>query len=582
MTKQRKRYNRYRSLKTIAYLLGWPLLVLMVLIGSITFYSAPAFKNTWYYGAVAAAALWVVSIIIQLIFNLLCKKKLGRAVFSLVITLILTLGVGLAFDVYMGGINDLDTFKIESPIKGKLTTIADEQKAYGVELKNYNYQINHYITLSSKKSSLTDEYNNLVDKFCTVYNVNPEGKIYGKTNADLSEFTQNKDDKAYYSANGMYADGYVFSMEEAVDILITIQETRNEYKKKGKDADEELKNAVETAKNSSAWSTYTNSAAYKKAYGADGTAMKLMLSETKINGILSALGEHLGSAVDSLSSLIDVEALIPGLGELLNEDLDMETLVSYLSVFLDITPHVCPVCEEEYEYDSSEVADGECSACTYGGDAVKLVTKAQLPWACTTCGEVMGESDVTTEHCATCDADHRVLSCTNCHTAYETVPEASTADAENAILSVLNGLGITELSVEAIEDFAINFLYYQSPSTKPIFEFIKDEKMKDYGYAVYYAQRHGASVGSILDGETLGLVGLGINGYPSSGFAFSLADLYKLRAYNSYMPTYYPLFAVRRYVLALGGFVALMGMACYHFSRKQDEAFAALEQGGKQ
>lgn len=562
MNKSRKRYNRYRSLKTISYLLGFPLMILFILIGSVTFYVSPAFDKTWYYGAAIGAAIWVVVVVLQLIFALICKKKSGRAIFGLVISLIFTLGAGLACDMYFG--------------KNAVEAAAEEAATHGVALKNYNYQINHYITVTSNKGSLTDEYNGLVNKFCSTYNVGVEGKIYGKNNADKTDYVKGEDG-AYYSPNGMYADGYVYGMNEAVDILITIKETQAAYKKKGKNADEELKAAIEAAKNSSAWNTYTNSKEYQAAYNeTNGTAWKYMISEARLNGILSVLGAKLGEIIDSLpvAALKDlVYGFIPK--DMLTSDLTLEQLVDYLAVLLDITPTYCPIDGYTYAYDDPEVASGYCSD---GHARIPLVTLSQKDWACPTCGVVMSEKDVKSEHCDACNADHRTLTCSNGH-KFAKVPEKA-EEGKKTLADTLKGLGIEEVSKDGVMNFLYTLVYYQSPTTKPIYDFIKDETLKKYGYAKYYATTHGGNVGSILMGENLGLVSLSDKGYPSAVFDFSLNDLYKLRAYNTYVPKYYPVFAARRYLYVFSGVIALMTVLYFHFGRKQQFAMDELMEGG--
>ncbi|NCA92245.1 hypothetical protein EOM82_03215, partial [bacterium] len=250
VNKLRKKHKRYSILQTLCYLLGFPLLIILVFFGSTSMIYNDAFEKTRLYGLAAVAAIWLVVTIFQLIVCIFSKNKNTRCAWAMIFTIIFVIGGAVAFDYYA---------------ESQIVKVQEEYKEYeGVTIKDYKYQINYYQTITTGKGDLTDTYVDMVEDFCKIYNVGVSSKVFNEEkNADGSKVTKDAKTGAYLSDNGMYADGYIFSMEEAIDILITINETRAEFAAKGKDADVELEAALATAKASSEWNTYKATAEYK-------------------------------------------------------------------------------------------------------------------------------------------------------------------------------------------------------------------------------------------------------------------------------------------------------------------------------
>jgi hypothetical protein len=150
------------------------------------------------------------------------------------------------------------------------------------------------------------------------------------------------------------------------------------------------------------------------------------------------------------------------------------------------------------------------------------------------------------------------------------------------IVGMVNGLGLFEdpIEKEDLMDLLKGLSFYQSPQAKPIYDFIEDEQLREYGFAKYYATIHGAKVGSVLIGDNIGEVTMDAFGFPAS-YGYSLDDLYQLKADLSYKPTLYPLMAARRYMYLLAVVIGLSCIASYYFSNKEKELFATLTVGGK-
>lgn len=549
VNKLRKKHKRYSILQTLCYLLGFPLLIILVFFGSTSMIYNDAFEKTRLYGLAAVAAIWLVVTIFQLIVCIFSKNKNTRCAWAMIFTIIFVIGGAVAFDYYA---------------ESQIVKVQEEYKEYeGVTIKDYKYQINYYQTITTGKGDLTDTYVDMVEDFCKIYNVGVSSKVFNdEKNADGSKVTKDAKTGAYLSDNGMYADGYIFSMEEAIDILITINETRAEFAAKGKDADVELEAALATAKASSEWNTYKATSEYKAAYGPEGTAYKHMLTVDKVDTILSILGKNLEALLDNgfIGGLISdfVPAALSPLLDILNEDLDIQTLCDTINNFQLGT--------------ILSLLEGSIAG--VDPDLVDVVYDALLPvidYATDATNTVEGLKAMT------------VLQLLNA-LDFDKLNGVTTALGFD--LTAYSGVfenGLTPAFVENLVTtlpLTSNLFFYQSPTVKPIMEFIKDEDMRVYAYAKYYATTHGANVGSVLIGSNIGAVTFSSSGYPAS-HGYDLTKLYQLKAYNSYVPFYYPLFAARRYMYVCGGVILIMMALYYHNARKKEEVFAQIARGGK-
>lgn len=294
MNSTRRKHSMYRILKTISYLAGFPLLVLMVLLGSITFMAGDAYTATKWYGVYVVLGAWLLITLLQIVFSLFCKNYKGRTMFSILLVVIIMTGGSFAFDIYA---------------KGKVDDVRKEYKEYGVTVKEYNAQVNHYVPLSDK-ASYAKEFNKEIERLMRVYNLAQyDGKAYNK-NADKSKIIFDKEYDAYYNENGLHYGGYVFSVKETLHILITYNQVKADYAAKNKDVDKELDKALAKLESDSfsEWSQYKRSKEYLDAYGVDGEAYKYMLTEERLETILGILGANLEGSVkpllDSLGSII--------------------------------------------------------------------------------------------------------------------------------------------------------------------------------------------------------------------------------------------------------------------------------------
>lgn len=360
MTKLKRRYDGYGFLRTVSYLIGFPLMLVLVVIGSMPFMSSGAYGSTKWYPALIVLALWLAVTLLQIVFSAVCKNFKGRAFFCAFLSVVFLIGGAFAFDLYAE--------KKLGEIEEKYST--GKYADYDIEVTGYNDQVMWFIPFTDK-SGYASKYGSAVSDFCDVYNIGITSSVEGGTNTDGSEYVKDEELDVALSANGNYADGYEFGIKEATRVLTTYYEIRNKFaadkKNEGKDIDEELDKLLiemETA-TSGPWYEYKQTKVYTDAYGKNGSAYKYMLNEDRLNEILSALGANLHvSFGEAFSMLESFSGLVKGalgiedgtemsarfdevwenLPNYVSEDLSVNTAVDILNA-LDFGPTL-GLCEE--------------------------------------------------------------------------------------------------------------------------------------------------------------------------------------------------------------------------------------------
>ncbi len=531
MNKLRKKHNRYRCLKTISYLLGFPLFIIMILVGSMCLFEGDVFQDIKWYGVIVAVIAWLVTVVVQILISLITKNNNARTAMVLIVSMVLVLGGSVLCDL---------------TLQKKYDEIADKYEQYGVELNTYKYEAGWVNTWTPGKKGVAKQYIDEVEDFLRIYNIEyksknygayngnkvddianykaeHEGKKDGMTDADyvLSRIEYDAEADAYYSINGLYADGYVFGYQQALDVLINYHQykfniendkvetpVKNEdgeetgevivtYEPNGKNADEELAKALKAVDSNSEWREYKNSDEYKEVYGKGGKAYSYMIDVAKLDKILGALGSGLmeSSILGVVGTFVDLDELLSGVGLSKND-------IKKLSVdkLLDVVN-----------------------------------------------GLLEGMS------------------------------------ADEGLGATLAGMGIDvsePITEDVLLDLLANFSYYQYPTLKPKFEFIEDEDIKGYALANYYATTHGANIGSVLIGDKIGHVTMSTSGYDGATYGYTLTELYTMKAHGE-LAEFYPFMLARRYGYICAGLIALMTVLFYHNKKKEDEVFALIANGGR-
>lgn len=230
-----------KVLKVIFYLLGFPLLMLFVAKDSMIFFNEGAFSETAKNGITAALVLWAGFTLLQIGLYLVLKKQ--QAVRTIILVI-------LAVALMLAPVAGLDIRN-----EKELDKIRTEYSDKGVKVENYSLQKQWFNALSADKreSGYAYKLNERVDNVIRTYGLS---EYYPKMNR---ERTQHNTAVAYYQVggldgemikvtgdnidglfdslqsqspyaynpNGLLYDGYIFGVENVLELLIKY----NEYAK---------------------------------------------------------------------------------------------------------------------------------------------------------------------------------------------------------------------------------------------------------------------------------------------------------------------------------------------------------------
>lgn len=230
-----------KVLKVIFYLLGFPLLMLFVAKDSMIFFNEGAFSETAKNGITAALVLWAGFTLLQIGLYLVLKKQ--QAVRTIIL-------VVLAVALMLAPIAGLDIRN-----EKELDKIRTEYSDKGVKVENYSLQKQWFNALSANKreSGYAYKLNDRVDNVIRTYGLSEyypkmyrertqlntavayyqvgglDGEMIKVTGENINGlFDSLKTQSPYaYNPNGLLYDGYVFGVENALELLIKY----NEYAK---------------------------------------------------------------------------------------------------------------------------------------------------------------------------------------------------------------------------------------------------------------------------------------------------------------------------------------------------------------
>lgn len=230
-----------KVLKVIFYLLGFPLLMLFVAKDSMIFFNEGAFSETAKNGITAALALWAGFTLLQIGLYLVLKKQ--QAVRTIILVI-------LAVALMLAPIAGLDVRN-----EKELDKIRTEYSDKGVKVENYSLQKQWFNALSAdkRKSGYAYLLNERVDNVIKTYGLSEYyPKMYrertqlntavayyqvGGLDGEMIKVTGDNIDGLFdslkaqspyaYNPNGLLYDGYIFGVENALELLIKY----NEYAK---------------------------------------------------------------------------------------------------------------------------------------------------------------------------------------------------------------------------------------------------------------------------------------------------------------------------------------------------------------
>ena len=513
MDKLKRKQYMFGVLKTLAYFVGFPLVIVAVLIASNQFMHYDLFARSWYVAILFVAIPWLIVGILQILLGCFVKSQNIKTIVVAIIVVAVMVGSGLVIDVY--GTNRIK--------KAQETYSEQKYLDAGVVINDYKYQVNWYITRTTE-DSLLDEFKARVDLFTAIYHLKQNGELYGdELNTDGSQAKKNSTEKGlgltnvYTSPNGLLADGWTFSVQNAIDIMIAYHEVNNKAAKLGLDMEEEYQRLIALVEESPEYQAYMETDEYQAAYGENGTAYDHMITEDRVNEMLPVVAKFLSKAI------FDIANIIPG-----NEVGDLGILYGMINDYLPID-----------EMSKLQTLD----------ELIEYVNKQLPKIAGLLDGFVGAESNplngLTLDKAFVLDLlkEYSYYYSPTARPVFDFIAEATDGN-ELLICDYYNDEGEVVLSAKEVQRFA---------------------------YARYYAKVHGANVGSVLIGENIGNVTMNFSGYPAESCAFTLAELYQMDADLSYIPSLYPDLAARRILFMFAGIVVLSVILFYQFGKKQDD-----------
>ncbi|MDY4412122.1 MAG: hypothetical protein SPE41_03535 [Eubacteriales bacterium] len=230
-----------KVLKVIFYLLGFPLLMLFVAKDSMIFFNEGAFSETAKNGITAALVLWAGFTLLQIgLYLVLKKQQAARTIILVVLAVALMLAPVAGLDIR----NEKELDKIRTEYSDK-----------GVKVENYSLQKQWFNAISANKrtSGYAYKLNERVDNVIRTYGLSEYyPKMYrertqlntavayyqvGGLDGEMIKVTGDNIDGLFdslqsqspyaYNPNGLLYDGYIFGVENALELLIKY----NEYAK---------------------------------------------------------------------------------------------------------------------------------------------------------------------------------------------------------------------------------------------------------------------------------------------------------------------------------------------------------------
>lgn len=230
-----------KVLKVIFYLLGFPLLMLFVAKDSMIFFNEGAFSETAKNGITAALVLWAGFTLLQIgLYLVLKKQQAARTIILVILAVALMLAPVAGLDIR----NEKELDKIRTEYSDK-----------GVKVENYSLQKQWFNALSADKreSGYAYKLNERVDNVIRTYGLSEYyPKMYrertqlntavayyqvGGLDGEMIKVTGDNIDGLFdslkaqspyaYNPNGLLYDGYIFGVENVLELLIKY----NEYAK---------------------------------------------------------------------------------------------------------------------------------------------------------------------------------------------------------------------------------------------------------------------------------------------------------------------------------------------------------------
>jgi hypothetical protein len=356
--------------------------------------------------------------------------------------------------------------------------------------------------------------------------------FFGEEDIEIGDLTIAAAPGATYSMNGLYADSYIFGVEQARYILQVYNAVESKYAMAGKEADAELLKALQKVENSTTWKNYKNTYEYKRAYSDEPIRSKPLVDpesggahpdKIEIGNASGRYDEYWMHAEHYYLTEAEVRVVVGVLIDKIKTSKGLEEIMKLLSPFIGLLG---------------------------------------LP----------GNVENIIKDYKNLNLDKLLEAVNSIESIGTLLVDLGLADSADAVVDM-----------DLIMDLIAGYSFYQSPTTYPQMFFIDDDELRAYAYAKYYGMQHGSFIGSVLIGSSVGEVTLS-NGGSTPISADDLNYLFKrLEIESEYMPKYYPWLALREGLLKYGGLAPVAIVLSYlfaYFERKQFSKLTLAKTGG--
>lgn len=521
MNKIRRKITVSRFFQVLAYFLSFPLLVFLIWNGSRVLRDDQSVSKLMGWLPVL---IGLGMLVLVGLIQLILRGALKKNRFARASI------VGLITAVLLAG----SVIVLDTAGKARYEKTAEEVKTEN------ETELPRYELLATNFNDEIKYHSDMIEEWVERYNLNSYvGMNKGGANTDGVENIE--ENGVFYKPNGMYGDGYVFGVEDVRKILhdyYVIGEKIAKNEIEGLDnelmlsADELLKEELlmlETDPTSD-WNKYKEGA-LESSISIEG--FKYIVSSTEYE---DAYGED-GTATKYYITPKRLDEILGRLGE---------------SLSIENTPEF----QGLIDLVSGFIGEGEGLVAAIGQ------ILADLP--------EMLNADLTLQKLVDYINNENLWSDTLKPLLGEQVLGVDVEDT---------------LTTDFVYKLLPNLSYYQSSTTYPIMYFIENQALKDYAYAKYYGQKHGANVGSVLIPNSApsdaNLQYVGKITLDSKGSLAPTEDQVKYELiyfdnYDKFGKTLYPLLIARSYILKFGALAFFCLMLSYAFTQLVDNNFKKL------
>lgn len=395
LSQEEKIYRSYRLsifFKLFFYVLGFPLLTYFAIVYSSKLYGMGSYNKTWSYAIIVIMVLWLIIGIAQFIFNKYKKSFMSRAIFIVVVTLVLILLSILGLSVKSQKIvnkakEEYSFYGVNIPPLEKqyetflpYTTGGGDAAAFGASMRNFDrvYGVGlksgqigglntdgtlfkHYTDDKKSVQSLIELANkkNEAENIpsLNLWKPSKEKPINYFFDGDANYSTTAKDHNDikkgnFYLSSGLYADGMLFGLKQVYDIIYVNQKAEESIRVNGyklsdgtvtHNPDEVLISELNDVHKKAEYNNYKS--AYLENHSDDKG--KYNLDEERFNKIIKSVasvlnleitgstsGLNVVDAIMGVAKVNDIKGIIDLVNKLTSKDLTVNQALSFVAALV--------------------------------------------------------------------------------------------------------------------------------------------------------------------------------------------------------------------------------------------------------